>query len=793
MQQAMALHQQGALAEARWLYEQVLAHQPKHFVARYLAGMVALQSGQPELALQSIARALKIKPDFADAWASHGAALQALGRLEEAVTSYTRATAIAPDHAEAYNNRGTALQKLGRSEAALASHDRAIAVRPDHAEAHSNRGNALQALKRFDEALASYDTALAIRPDYAEALCNRGNALQALNRLEDALASHAAALAVRPDLAEAHYHRAVVLQALGRLDEAVSAYDQAIGCRPDYADAWNNRGTVHHALRRFDEALASCDRAIGCAPRHANAWHNRGLVLAENKRWAEALVSYDRAIEAKPDSVQAHLSRAVALRWLDRLDEALTSCERARALAPDTDFLAGYAQYLRMLLCDWRAFDAAADEIARAIRAGRRPIDCFMLLALVDAPELHALVASDVMAERYPHDAALGAISRAPAPGRIRIGYYSADFGEHPVSYLMAELIELHDRDQFEVVGFYSGPPRTDSMHQRLVRGFDRFIDIATMSDRDVAGLSRELGIDVAVDLTGHTTDARPGIFALRAAPVQASYIGYLGTMGADYYDYLLADATLVPEASRAHYVEKVVCLPSYQVNDRTRSIADKVFTRAEVGLPESSFVFCCLNNHFKITPATFSLWMRILGRVAHGVLLLYVEHEQARQNLRAEAERRGVSADRLVFASRMERSLYLARYRVADLFLDTFPYNAGTTASDALWAGVPVLTRTGESFASRVAASLLTAIEVPELITSSEAEYEALAVCLATDAEILHGIKDRIARNRLTTALFDTPRFARHIESAFRAMHERYRAGLPPEHLAITGEAAVR
>jgi predicted O-linked N-acetylglucosamine transferase (SPINDLY family) len=351
----------------------------------------------------------------------------------------------------------------------------------------------------------------------------------------------------------------------------------------------------------------------------------------------------------------------------------------------------------------------------------------------------------------------------------------------------MAGLFEQHNKDKFELFAISFGPATKDEMQQRLALSFDQFVEVQNRTDKDIAALCRSLEIDIAIDLKGFTQDSRVGIFSHRAAPIQVNYLGYPGTMGTDYIDYLIADKVLIPEASAPYFTEKIVYLPnSYQVNDAKRRISDTVFIREELGLPASGFVFCCFNNNYKIMPDTFDSWMRILQRVDGSVLWLFEDNPTAALNLRKEADLRGVNPERLVFAPRLPLAEHLARHRAADLFIDTFPYNAHTTASDALWAGLPVLTRTGESFASRVAASLLIAIDLPELITSTQEEYDALAIALATHPERLLAVKQKLARNRLTTPLFDTGLFTQHIEDAYTQMYQRYHAGLEPDHLYV-------
>jgi predicted O-linked N-acetylglucosamine transferase (SPINDLY family) len=394
-------------------------------------------------------------------------------------------------------------------------------------------------------------------------------------------------------------------------------------------------------------------------------------------------------------------------------------------------------------------------------------------------------VADIYVHERYP--AATTPTDRRflPRHEKIRIGYFSADFRNHAIAYLIAGLFELHDRNRFEVSAFSFSPNTDDEMRARLSRAADRFLDVHAQSDGDVAELAKKLELDIAIDLTGFTAECRLGVFSLRAAPIQVNYLGYPGTMAAECIDYVVADSTVIPEADRRHYVEKIVYLPdSYQVNDSKRAISDKTFTREELGLPQTGFVFCCFNNSYKILPEVFECWMRILTHVEGSVLWLIRDSETAVHNLRREAQAKGVSANRLVFAKRMPLADHLARHRLADLFIDTLPYNAHTTASDALWAGLPVLTRIGETFAGRVAASLLRAIDLPELITATQEEYEHLAIALATNPGRLQQLKYKLKRNRLTTPLFNTALFTRHIEAAYMMMYERQRASLPPTHL---------
>lgn len=783
----MALHQRGLLAQAQSAYEGILKLDPKHFDSLHLLGVIACQTQRYALGVELITRAIRVNPKVAEAYNNRGNALLDLKRPDEALASYDKALALEPDYAEAQTNRATALKELKRFDEALAGYDKALALNPGIPVTHYNRANALSDLKRLDEALASYDRALTLDPGYAEAYYNRGNALVELKRPDEAVASYDRALALKPGYAEAYYNRGNALLELKRLDEAVASYDRALAFNPGDAKACYDRGNALFGLKRLGEALASYDRALTLKPDYAEAFNNRGNALYELKRLDEALASYDKALAFNSGIAEAHNNRGNVLLDLKRPDEALAAYEKALALKPDYEFLYGTLLHTRMKLCDWRELTESLEAYEADIRGGKKVTTPFPALSLIDLPDLHKQVATIYAGTNYPASEALGSINKRTGTGKIRLAYYSADFHNHATAYLMAELFEAHEAEKFELYGFSFGPGKQDEMRTRVVSAFDKFIDVRDKSDREVARISRELGIDIAVDLKGHTTDARPGIFAERCAPIQVSYLGYPGTMGAGYIDYVIADTTVIPLDRQADFTEKVVYLPhSYQVNDSRRKISGRVFTRQESGLPESGFVFCCFNNSYKILPETFDGWMRILKAVEGSVLWLLEDNPTAANNLRKEAEARGIAGSRLVFANRMPLDEHLARHKLADLFIDTLPCNAHTTASDALWAGLPVLTCTGKSFAGRVAASLLNAMELPELVMHSQAEYEAKAVELATDAGKLREIKLKLEKNRLATPLFDARMFARHIEAAYQAMYARSQSGLPPESIEV-------
>ena len=772
---AQRFHQAGNLSEAMRLYRQVLRFNPRNFQALSSLAMGHFQTGQFEEAARLFGEAAAIDPASFDVWYNRGCAFTALKRHAEAITSFDQALVIAPHSLQALVNRSMALFQLGRIEEGVVGCDRALALDPDNLGVLAVRAGGLMWLERYEDALATYDRILAVRPDDVEALRNRGDAQAKLRRFEEALESYGHALSKAPDDIELLINRATALLDLHRLDEALASFTQSLNVRPGNPEAWASRGRVLTARWQF----------------------------------AEAVASFDKAISIKPDAALYGI-RAEALCGAGRIEDAIRDCETVLKWNPDYPFVRGNLAFWHLVCCDWRTLEAEKSEIGRRLRLDQPVIDPFMNLTLSSSAADQLRCAQVWAKKRYLAEkmdlgpkASLpsGRETHPPAShvpsfehhfkhDRIRLGYFSADFCNHATAHLVAELFERHDRAKFELIAFSFGLPTRDAVRERLEKSFERFIEVGTLSDHEVASLARRLEVDIAVDLKGYTRDSRTEIFARRAAPIQVNYLGYPGTMGVDTIDYIVADPTLIPEEEQQYYAEKIVYLPdTYQANDSLRSVADKPFTRAEFGLPEAGFVFCSFNNNYKITPKIFDVWMRLLGRNEGSVLWLLKDNAAAAKNLRAEAQARGIAPLRIVFAGRIDHSEHLARHRLADLLLDTLPYNAHTTASDALWLGLPVLTCLGETFPGRVAASLLKAIGLPELITRDLAEYEALALELAANPQRLQAVRQKLAANRLTHPLFDAARFTKHIESAYVSMWERHRAGLAPRHIHVPSE----
>ena len=662
---------------------------------------------------------------------------------------------------------------------------------PNDAQACYTLGDQWLKAGRAADALRAYDRAIALRPDHVDAYLSRTNALLSLQRPAEALANCERTVALAPTLGLAHFNRGAVLEGLGRVEEAEQSYRQAVQCEPDNAHAHFNLGYLLLHQNKYDDAVACMNRVLALEPQNAEALVNRGHAYMALKQDEQAFADFNQSLRLKPHLAAPRAQVGALLKKHKRYQEALQQLQAAWRVDPQLPWLLSNMVSVMTAMCEWGSLDESLARIEQAVAKRQPGVETFDVLALRDSPALQLQAARVTVETAGLGPSALGPIAPRTGsgthPGKIRVGYYSADFRKHATTILMAQLFELHDHERFEWFAFDFGPLVQDAMRERVRKTFDHFIDVRGRSDQEVAQLSRELGIDIAVDLKGFTGDNRFGIFAHRCAPVQVSWLGYPGTTGADFMDYVIADKVVLPPAAQQHFSEKAVYLPhSYQCNDSHRRIADRVFTRAEQGLPETGFVFCCFNNNHKILPPTFDGWMRILHAVPGSVLWLLQDNPFVAPNLRREAQARGIDPQRLVFAPRLELSEHLARHRLADLFLDTLPCNAHTTASDALWAGLPVLTCAGAAFAGRVAASLLHAVGLPELVTENQADYEARAIALAHDPVQLQTVRSKLHAQIPTAPLFDAQRFARDIEAAYAVMHARSLEGLPPAVIEV-------
>ncbi len=824
---------QGKLDLAIACYQRALQLKPDFADAHNNLGLAWREHGDLEQAAACYQQALQLKPDFAEAHNNLGNVLAVQDKTDEAAACYQRALQLKPGYADGHNNLGNVLTRQGKLDRAVACYQRALQLKPDFAEAHNNLGNVFMDQGKPDEAAACYQRALELKTDYVEAHNNLGHVFNGRGELDKATACYRRALQLNPNYAPAHYSLGLVYQVRGDLNEAVACYRQALKRDPAYAEAHNNLGNALKDQGNLDEAVACCLRALELKPDLAEAHNNLGAAVREQGRPDDAIACYRRALELNPDLAEAHINLGDALREQGKLDAAVACFRRALELKPDSAVVhnslgdafteqgkldAAVACYRRALelkpsyvsalgslvhglqhVCCWDDLRVLSERVIEAIDqdsdAGlASPVAPFGFLALplMTTAEQQRKCARQWVNQRLKVKGEFGydrAHNRTTAPKtKMIIGYLSADFHSHAVAYLIAELIEKHDRSRFAIHGYSYGRDDGSAMRGRLVRAFDRFVDVRNLSHLQAAQRIAGDEVQILVDLTGYTRNARTQIVALRPAPIQVNYLGYPGTMGGSFIDYILVDDYVVPSDQQPSFTEKLVHLPGcYQVNDSQREIASCTQSRAECGLPEAGFVFCSFNNNFKITPEMFGVWMTLLKEVPGSVLWLLEGNRFAPANLCREAKRRGVAAERLVFAPHRPLAEHLARHRLADLFLDTFPYNAHTTASDALWAGCPVLTMAGETFASRVAASLLTALDLPELITRSLADYQDAALRLARNAGLLVALRERLEASRKDSQLFNADWFARNLEKAYSTMWEIYASGEAPRAFTVS------
>lgn len=699
-----------------------------------------------------------------------GFLLHQKGDLIGAGEIYAQILKLQPLHFDALHLSGLIAANSGEHEAAIQLISKAIAINSANPPAYRNIGNVYLTIGKHDLAIENYSEAIRLNPNYDDAYFSRGLAYQGLEQLDRAITDYESAINRNPKHIGALTNLGNVFKHQKKIDEAIECYSNAIALNLPNPEPFNNRGNLFYELKRFQLALEDFDRALQLNQSYPEALSNRANTLFALKDYEAALVGYSKAIKLKPDYAEAFHNRGNLYREIKQFEHAKADYEKALYFKPDYDYVKGVIFASKMNLCDWGNLKEEWHELEEAIKRSEKVIAPFLTIPITESVSTQREVGQIWVKEKCElAPLSLSQFAKKTDSKKITVGYFSADFHNHATMYLMAEVFELHDKSKFELIGFSFGRDSEDDMRKRAVAAFDQFHNVRDKSDEAVAQLSRTLGVDIAIDLKGYTLDSRVGIFAQRAAPIQVNYLGYPGTMGASFIDYIIADRTVIPEKFMDLYSEKVAYLPhSYQPNDRRREIANRKFTRQECGLPPNAFVYCSFNANYKINPDVFDVWMEILRSVNNSVLWLLGGNQTAIINLRGEAEKRGVDPSRLIFAEHMKLSEHLARHELADLFIDTWPCSAHTTASDSLWAGLPVLTLPRETFASRVAASLLTQLDLAELISANEGDYIEMAVELGQNASKLSRYKESLKANLKTSTLFNTPLFTQNLEHLY-------------------------
>lgn len=682
---------------------------------------------------------------------------------------FAKAKALTEQYPESiilWNIIGVSAAQIGYLDQAVRAFRNILSFNPNHIDAHYNLGKSLQEQNDLEGAILAYQQALSLKPDHVDAFFNMGNALHEQGEFEKAIAAFQKALSIQSDYPAAHNNMGNALLQQDKFPEAISAYKQAVSLQPEYAAAYNNMGTCFHEQGKLSEAIEAYKRAISIDPSYVAAHNNIGSVLLQQGKSPDAISAFKRAIALNPEFAEAYVNLAAALREQGDLGEAIDACKKVLELEPDFPEAEALKLSLEQHVCN---FEISSQLVEASKRLGitTRSVRPFGGLAWADNPSEQLQRAQKWAQEKYTK--AVLPLPKPPTvrPKRLKIGYFSADFHDHATMLLMAGVFRHHNYADFEVHIYSYGRIKTGNWRARISRYVDHYFEVEDMSDSELADFARSHGLNVAIDLKGYTKYSRTGVFQYRLAPIQINFLGYPGSMGTDFIDYIVADPVVISGEQRDFYSERIIYLPnSYFPNDREREIASTETSRADFGLPEGAFVFCCFNSNYKIGMREFCIWMRLLGLIDDSVLWLLKSNSWAERNLRSEAERQGVDPKRLIFAEKIANTEHLARHKHADLFLDTFAVNAHTTACDALWSGLPVVTKLGQQFAARVAASLLTAVGLPELIARSEECYEQLILELARNPLKLRDVKAKLGENRLKAPLFDTKSYIRTFET---------------------------
>jgi protein O-GlcNAc transferase len=793
----LQFHQQGQLGEAEKIYTQILSTSPRNGEVLHLMGVLANQKGENNTALDLINKAVQIIPQNPIYLNNLGNVYRDRGQYADARRCYRQAINLKPDLVEAYVNLGIADHQLGNYSRAASAYHKALQLRPNCIEAYYNMGNTYKAQGRFGEAISCYQQTLSLDSEFVEAYYNMAIILEQQARPDEAIACLRQCLQINSQWAEAHNNIGNLFKQKGFLAEAILSFQKAVQIKPDLYEAHNNLGNALMDQGSFSEAIDCYQNALKIYPGYAESYLNLGITFSAADRLNDAIDCFQKAARLDPRFAEAYTYMGIALADRGKRSEAIDCFQKAVEVNPDCSEAYSYLIHQLQYICNWpqlKIYSERLDELSRRNAADGRmtlepPFICMARQSdlsrnLIISKAWSRKIAVPLKNLKLP----VSFESRSQSKPKLTIGYLSCDFHDHATAHLMLSFFGLHDREKFEVHCYSYGPEDNNRYRHQIMEGSDRFINLREHSHIDAAKRIYADGVDILVDLKGHTKGARLGILACRPAPLQIHYLGYPGTTGADFIDYLITDRIVTPKDHAPYYSEKLIFLPHcYQVNDHQQKIASRDWNRETLGLPDKGFVFSSFNLPYKIDPVMFDCWMRILQQVPDSVLWLFGDNENTRFNLRREAADRSVAPDRLVFARKIEKAEHLSRLKWADLALDTRIVNGHTTTSDSLWAGVPVITLQGSHFASRVSSSLLDAVGLSELITCRLEEYEKLAVQLASRSSELRALRHKLNINRLTTSLFDTARFVRNLEHAYREMWRIFLEGRAPTQIEVS------
>lgn len=815
IEKAIEFHKKGKLNEAKKLYEEIIEvdsvnsnilnllgvvyyQETNYQVAKLLLlkaiqinpenpifysniSLVEYENKKYENALLFINKAILLKPELSQGYYNKGNYLSALNKHIDAIENYNIAIKYNSQYVSAYINCGNSYKDIKKYRSAIEKYSQAIKIDPKNFECYNNIGLIKIELKKYDEALLYFEKAIKINDKYSEAYCNIGILYKKIKKIKLAEKNLLCAISLNSNYFNAHYNYGNLLLEKGLYEDAIKSYDLALSINLNSVNCLINKGVSLTKINQINLAEEIFEKALVLDPDESAIYANKGILMQKINKYNEAIDCYDTAIKLVPNNPTNYFNKGLALQKIKKLDLALSSYEIAYSLDNMYDYLLGSILHLKSIICKWDEIDLYKRNFIDKINKNEKTSPPFAVLSIVDSLKLIKQTVLLWSKENNYNQKKLiyKNKTKLEKKKKIRIGYYSADFHDHPVGLMMQGILENHDKSKFEIIAFSLNFEVTDELNAILREKIDIYINVQFQSDLNVALLSREMEVDIAIDLSGYTEGARPNIFSYRAAPIQVNYLGYPGTMGTNNYEYIFADKILIPTLTKKYYSERVVYLPNYF------AIKFKVVKDIRIN-NNNNFIYAVLNRNYKITIEMYEIWMKILQSVPKSILMIYADNEWAEVNLLKETEKFGIEKNRIYIIKNLNKKEYMDTFLNANLFLDTFPYNAGTTACDALAAGLPVLTKMGETFVSRMAASILSSLGLEELITSSNEEYLEVAIKIGNQPAYSDILREKIDKNKYTSSLFDPVRLTQNIENAYMQMYERFQSSLPPKSFEI-------
>jgi predicted O-linked N-acetylglucosamine transferase (SPINDLY family) len=782
----LKLYKSGSSSKAENIALKITQDFPNHPFAWKILSILLKNKGEVNESLNINKKLIQISPKDPEIHNNIGNIYFELGKLNNAKNSYSKAINLNNNYFIAYCNLGNVFLKTSKINDAKLNFKKAISCKSDFIGAYIGLGNALETDGDYKEAESLYEKVINIRNDIPEIYFNLGNILQKQEKFEDAIINYKNAIKLNPKFVEAYNNLGNIFQKHEKFEDAIINYKNAIKLNPKFVEAYNNLGNIHQKKAQHKKAIINYKEAIKLNTKSPETYNNLGNIFRDLGNLNESEFYLRKAIEFKPSYAKAYSNLSNTLEKMGKLDEAILANENALKYNPDYFTAEAHLLHQKRKICDFN-IEKKNIEFCSKLDFLKESIPPFITLSFIDNSEKQYLVAKSYAKENFTNSKSIKIQNFKYKKEKIKIGYFSADFYDYPSMHLIIGLLENHNRELFDIYAFSYGPNNNDWMNNRIKSAVDHFIDIRNIQSEEVVKIVNEKKIDISIDLNGYTYNSRTELFQNRLSPIQINYLGYPGTLGANFIDYIVADQITIPKNQRRFYSEKVIYLPhTYQPNDSQRKISNNKTLRSDFGLPDSFFVLCCFNNTFKISSKEYEIWIKILKKIDKSVLWLLNSNIWAKENLVKKAKKMGIDTSRIIFAEKLANSEHLARYRHADLFVDTFNYNAHTTASDALWAGLPVITKKGNQFAANVASSLLNAIDLPELITKNEQDYENLIFELATNPKKLEKIKNKLLNNKLNKPLFDTKKYTRNFENGLLQAFNLYSKGQQPQDIKV-------